>query len=100
MSTEISIEVAPAKTKEAEKVKKQPKVILFSTPTCSWCRKIEAYFRQNNIKYKKIDVSRDERAAKDMMKKSGQAGVPQTWINNRPVVGFDKNQINRLLGIG
>jgi glutaredoxin-like YruB-family protein len=74
-------------------------VILFSTPTCGWCRKLKQYLKENKIRFKEIDVSRDFKAAQDMMKKSGQQGVPQMWINNVPVVGFDKNRINRMLSI-
>ena len=75
------------------------KVILFSTPTCGWCRKLKQYLIENKIRFKEIDVAKDFKAAQDMMKKSGQQGVPQMWINNVPVVGFDKNRINRMLSI-
>ncbi|HCX73761.1 MAG TPA: NrdH-redoxin [Candidatus Cloacimonas sp.] len=75
------------------------RVIVFSTPTCSWCRKLKTYLRENKISYKDIDVSRDSKAARDMVKKSGQQGVPQMWINNRPIVGFDKQKIDRELEI-
>ena len=79
--------------------KTQPKVIIFTTPTCSFCNSAKRYLRENNIRFKEIDVSRDQKAAKDMMRKTGQQGVPQLWINNRPIVGFDKPKINRMLNI-
>jgi len=75
------------------------KVIVFSTPTCSWCRKVKSYLKENRIRFTNVDVSRDEKAARDMIRKTGQQGVPQMWINNVPVVGFDKNKIDRLLNI-
>ena len=75
------------------------RVIVFSTPTCSWCRKLKNYLRENKIRFKDIDVSRDMQAARDMVRKTGQQGVPQIWINNYPVVGFDKAKIDRLLGL-
>jgi glutaredoxin-like YruB-family protein len=78
---------------------KQPRVVLYSTPTCSWCRTIKAYFGKKNIKFREIDVSKDEKAAADMVRKSGQQGVPQTEIGGQIVVGFDQNKIDRLLGI-
>ena len=74
-------------------------VVVFSTLTCSWCRKLKSYLRENKIRFKDVDVSRDQRAAKDMVRKTGQQGVPQMWINNRPIVGFDKNKIDRMLDI-
>lgn len=75
------------------------KVIVFGTPTCSWCRKLNGYLKQNNIRFTYIDVSRNQSAAKDMIKKSGQQGVPQMWINGKPIIGFDKQKIDRMLNL-
>ncbi len=72
-------------------------IIVFSTPTCSWCRKLKSYLKEKNLRFKDIDVSKNEQAARDMVKKTGQRGVPQVWINNRPVVGFNKTELERLL---
>ncbi|MCL4504948.1 MAG: glutaredoxin family protein [Chloroflexi bacterium] len=83
----------------AESDKTQPRVIVFSTPTCSFCNAAKAYFRQKNIKYSDIDVSRDMAAARDMVRRSGQQGVPVIDIGGKIVVGFDRNKINQLLGI-
>lgn len=75
-------------------------VIVFSTPGCGWCTKLKSYLIQNQVRFKEIDVSKDPRAAEDMIRKTGRMGVPQMWIDNKPVVGFDKPVIDRLLGIG
>lgn len=73
------------------------KVVVFSTPTCSWCRRVKSYLKENHIRFIDVDVSRDQKAAKDMVRKTGQQGVPQIWINNIPVVGFDQKKIDKLL---
>ena len=78
---------------------RQRKVIIFTTPTCSWCRAAKQYLRQKGIRFKEIDVSRDQRAAQDMVRRTGQMGVPVLLIDNRPVVGFDRAKIDRLLGL-
>ncbi len=78
---------------------RQKKVIVFSTPTCAWCIKLKSYLRSKNVRFQDVDVSRNASAARDMVRKTGQQGVPQTWINNQPVVGFDKAKIDRMLGI-
>ena len=89
------------KEKSADKKKrKQPKVIIFTTPTCSWCKRAMKYFREHNIKFKQVDVSRDPVAARDMQKMSGQMGVPVIKIGKEVIVGFDKPKIDKLLGIG
>jgi glutaredoxin-like YruB-family protein len=77
----------------------QPKVIVFSTPTCSFCTAAKRYFREQNIRFTDVDVSRDQSAARDMLRKTGQMGVPVILINNQPIVGFDKPKIQRLLNL-
>lgn len=79
--------------------KRQPTVVVFTTPTCSWCRVVKQHLKKHKIRFKEIDVSKDERAARDMVRRTGQQGVPVTLIQNRPVVGFKKDEINRLLSI-
>lgn len=78
-------------------MEKRLSVIVFTTPTCSWCKKVKSYLKEKQVRFKEVDVSRDEHAMRDMVRKSGQMGVPQLWINNRPVVGFDKDKIDRLI---
>ncbi len=77
----------------------QPRVIVFTTPTCSWCRTEKQHLKKHNIRYKEVDITKDSHAARDVVRRTGQQGVPVTLINNRPVVGFDKEKINRLLDI-
>ncbi len=74
-----------------------PKVTLFSTSTCSWCRRAKKYFRENRVSYKEINIERDLGAARNIQKKTGQTGVPVIKIGNKWIVGFDKEKINRSL---
>ncbi len=46
-----------------------------------------------------MDISRDEKAAQNLVRRSGQQGVPQTDINGRIVVGFDQAKLDELLEI-
>jgi glutaredoxin 3 len=78
--------------------KPQPRVIIFTTPTCGFCNQTKSYFRQKGIKYRDVDVTRDPAAARDMVRRSGQHGVPVTDIEGRIVVGFNRPKIDRLLG--
>ncbi|MCA9934385.1 MAG: glutaredoxin family protein [Ardenticatenaceae bacterium] len=78
---------------------KQPRVIVFSTPTCSYCNMAKRYFRQNNVRFRDVDVSKDPAAARDIVRRSGQMGVPVIDIGGKIIVGFDKPKINNLLGI-
>ena len=77
----------------------QPKVIVFSTPTCPHCNSAKRYLREHRIKFRDIDVSRDQKAAQDMVRRTGQGGVPVILVNNKPIIGFDRVKLNKLLGI-
>ncbi len=79
--------------------KPQPRVIVFSTPTCSFCNMAKKYFREKGIKFRDVDVSRDMAAARDMVRRSGQQGVPVIDIGGKIMVGFDRVRINKYLGI-
>ncbi len=74
-------------------------VTVYTTPTCSWCTTVKRYLNEIGIHYREVNVAADQKAAEEMVKKSGQQGVPQTDINGQVVVGYDKTKINMLLGI-
>jgi glutaredoxin-like YruB-family protein len=86
-----------AETKNDKTPQKQ--VTVYSTPTCSWCNTLKSYLKQHRIRFTDIDVSADQKAADELVKRSGQMGVPQTDINGEIIVGFNKARINELLGI-
>jgi len=75
------------------------RVLVFTSPRCSWCRKVKNYLRKNRIRFKEIDITKDETAAREIVRKTGQKGVPVTLINNRPIVGFDKRKLDKLLNL-
>jgi len=81
-----------------EKPKVKKKVIIFTSATCSWCSAVKRYLREKQIRFREVDVSRDANAARDLARR-GHRGVPVVLINNQPVVGFNKQEIDRLLGI-
>ncbi len=77
--------------------KPQPRVIVFSTPSCVYCNMAKKYFREKGIKFQDVDVSRDPAAARDMIRRSGQQGVPVIDIGGKIVVGFDRLKIDKYL---
>lgn len=74
-------------------------VKVYTTPSCVYCQSLKAYFKERNIAFTEIDVSKDQAAAEEMIKKSGQMGVPVLDIDGKIVVGFDKERIVKLLDI-
>ena len=81
---------------ENKELKKQKKVVLFTSPNCKWCKTAELYFKKNNVKFKKIDISKDKQAAKDC-ENHGCRGVPAVLIASKWICGFDEKAIERAL---
>ena len=74
-----------------------PKVKIYTTPTCIWCKRTKEFFKENNIKYKEFDVSSDAKARQEMIKKSGQMGVPVIDVDGKIILGFDKEALKKVL---
>lgn len=93
--TDNAVFMAKAKA-EGKTIKR---VTVYSTPTCSWCNTLKTWLRKNNIPFADVDVSRDEKAAQDLVRRTGQQGVPQTDVNGQIVVGFNQARLKELLEI-
>jgi glutaredoxin-like YruB-family protein len=72
---------------------------VYSTVTCPYCVTLKKFLKEHNIEFEDIDVSQDEKARDEVIKKSGQMGVPIVEINGEIVVGFDREKIKQLLKI-
>ncbi|MFA5780610.1 MAG: glutaredoxin family protein [Elusimicrobiota bacterium] len=75
------------------------KVIVYSTPTCVFCKMAKAYFTEHNVQFEEKNVMTDIPAQEEMIKKSGQLGVPVIDIDGKIIIGFDKSKIISLLNI-
>ena len=74
-------------------------VKIYSTPTCPYCIRTKQFLRDNNIVFEDIDVSVNQTAAEEIVRKSGQMGVPVLDIDGEVIVGFDKEKIKTVLGL-
>jgi len=79
--------------------KNLPRVRVFTTPMCPFCYVLKEFLREHKIDFEEIDVSKDEKARDEMIKKSGKLEAPVIEIDGKIVVGFDKEKIVRLLNI-
>ena len=73
------------------------KVVVYSTPTCPYCKRAKDYLSRKGISYTDINVAESRDAAKEMIQKSGQMGVPVLIIDGEVVVGFDQAKLDELL---
>ncbi|MFN3966642.1 MAG: glutaredoxin family protein, partial [Endomicrobiia bacterium] len=80
-----------------EKMAKNVKI--YTTSTCPYCHMLKSFLREKNIQFEDIDVGSSAEKAREMIKKSGQMGVPVVDIDGKIIIGFDKEAISKELGI-
>jgi len=67
---------------------------VFSTKTCPWCTKVKEYLQNKGVEFETVDVSANREAAMEMVKKTGQMGVPVTQIGEEYIVGYNPEAID------
>jgi len=83
------------------------KITIYTSPTCHFCKVTKEFFKENNIEYTEYDVVHDAEKRNEMIKRSGQMGVPVTFVSSpgtpedqaELIIGFDKPKLSELLGI-
>lgn len=72
-------------------------VRIYSTSTCPWCDKAKDYLKKLGVAFEAVDVSKDRAMAEEMIRKTGQRGVPVLDIGGKVIVGFDQPAIDAAL---
>jgi len=75
-------------------------VVVYTTPTCPYCRMAKDYLAQRGVAYTERDVAADPAAAQELQRLTGQRAVPVIQLDGQVVVGFDRRALDRLLGAG
>jgi len=75
------------------------KVKIYSTATCPYCIRAKQFLKENSVPFEDIDVASNKAAADEMVRKTGQMGVPVLDIDGEIIVGFDREKIKDMLGI-
>ena len=65
------------------------KVVIYSTMTCPFCAMAKRLFDQKGVKYQTIDIGNNSAKWADMQAKTGRNTVPQVFIGNHHIGGFD-----------
>ena len=70
---------------------KSYKIIIYTSDNCSFCRSTKAIFKEKKLKFKEINISKDEKLKNEMIKKSnGMMTVPQIFINSKHIGGYEE----------
>ena len=75
-------------------------VKVYSTPTCGYCHQVKQFLQDRGVPFTEYDVSHDRAAAEEMVRLTGQMGVPVIMVNSQVVVGFDQVKLEQLLSQG
>lgn len=75
------------------------RVRLYSTPFCPYCRMAKEFLEQHDVEFEEVDVQGDREAAVEMIRKSGQTGVPVIEVDGEVIVGFDAKRLAEALGL-
>ncbi len=72
-------------------------ILVYTTPTCSWCAKTKEYLQKKKVEFREIDITEESKDREEMIDKSGQMGVPVLDINDIIIVGFNPEKIDEAL---
>jgi glutaredoxin-like YruB-family protein len=70
-------------------------VTVYTTPTCPYCRYVKQFLEGKGVPYNEKNVAADQKAAIEMVSRSGQQGVPVTVIGEEVIVGFNQPALNQ-----
>ncbi len=75
------------------------KVEIYSTPTCHFCHMAKEWLTEKNIPFVDYNVAENMDKRKEMVEMTGQLGVPVIKIEDNLMVGFNQEQMAKLLGV-
>jgi glutaredoxin 3 len=79
-------------------VSSQPRIIIFTGSSCPWCNRVKDYLKEKRFRFREVNVERDRDGARELERR-GIRGVPVVLIGSYPIIGFDKEKIDKLLKI-
>ncbi len=65
------------------------KVIVYSKENCSYCRLAKELLKTRNIAFEEVRVDLEPAQLEEMLKLSQRRTVPQIFINDQPIGGYD-----------
>jgi glutaredoxin 3 len=66
-----------------------PRITMYSTSWCGYCAMARRLFESKGQSWDEIDVDGEAGRRDEMIERSGQRTVPQIWIGERHVGGYD-----------
>ena len=76
-----------------------PAVVIYTSDDCHWCGKAKQYLTVRGVAYTDKNVERDEAAAVDAQRLSGQRGTPVITVGDQVIVGFQRRALDAALAL-
>ncbi|MBM0104127.1 glutaredoxin 3 [Steroidobacter sp. S1-65] len=64
-------------------------IIMYSTDWCGYCQRARNLLERKGATYREIKIDEDIKQREEMMQRSGRRTVPQIFIGERHVGGYD-----------
>ena len=84
-----------------------PSIVMYTKPDCPYCDSAKRLLAAKGQTWQEIDIEAEPARRREMIERSRRSTVPQIWIGDRHVGGFDdlaaledKGELDRLLGTG
>lgn len=65
---------------------------------CPYCDSLKIFLKEHDIEFEELNIE-DEKIAQELVTKTNQIGIPVIEIDDKIVIGFDKQKICQLLKI-
>ncbi len=66
-----------------------PSVVMYATRWCPFCERARQLLADKGCAWQEIDVEAEPARRGEMIDRSGRTSVPQIWIDDRHVGGYD-----------
>ena len=73
------------------------KVKIYTSSTCHWCMKAKEFFKKNKVEYEELNCSENPSYRDEVVKKTGQRGVPVIEVGNKIIIGYDEDELKEAL---
>ncbi len=86
-------------TAGGEDVTTQKKIEIYSTASCHFCHMAKEWLNEKQIPFIDYNVGEDKDKRKEMVEMTGQLGVPVIKIGDEVMIGFNEEQMAKILGV-
>lgn len=75
----------------------QPRITVYTTPACHWCKVAKRYLAEKELTFREVDVTASQKGRQEMVRMTGQYGVPVICVGEHAMVGWDTREFEKLL---